>query len=577
MVLRALCVVLAFVPVLVLGAEPAPPKIPVGLDAYRQWSSWPLQRIGVRAYMRSTYDRLGHNHHADASHFLYQESDHYNVTLDVANGGILYFARYNHWHGSPWHLSAPKDKSLDLANVRLRITWDGRETPSVDAPLPLFFGTGTFYNRAEQEYLVKSFPMTVRFDAARIHLACYFPMPYFKSAKVELVNGGDVAIPDVAFAVRTEIPHYRPNQLGYFHATYKDHSPTPERGKDLVLLDTRNIEGAEHWSGSFVGTTYTFTKTANLTTLEGDPRFFFDDSNTPQAQGTGSEEWGGGGDYWGGRTMTLPFAGHPVGAVKASEAKNEIDKLHSAYRFLLADLMPFGRNARIQLEHGETNESKEHYETVTYWYGIPAASLVLTDELKIADAGSEKAHDYVSPAAGEPVELTSRYELGVDTLGGVEIYPPHTDRGRTMTGTSEFTMKVDPANWGVMLRRKLDYSFPNQRAEVFVADAGDADAEFKPAGIWYTAGSNTCVFSRPPKELDKTQHVVRRSNRRFRDDEFLLPLELTKGRSAIRIRVKFTPVNRPLFSGHPVPPLAWSEIKYTAHSYVIPAFDVERR
>ncbi len=29
------------------------------------------------------------------------------------------------------------------------------------------------------------------------------------------------------------------------------------------------------------------------------------------------EEWGGGGDYWGGRNMTLPFAGHPVGAPSA--------------------------------------------------------------------------------------------------------------------------------------------------------------------------------------------------------------------------------------------------------------------
>ena len=37
------------------------------------------------------------------SHFLYQTADDFNVTLDVAGPGILYFARYNHWHGSPWH------------------------------------------------------------------------------------------------------------------------------------------------------------------------------------------------------------------------------------------------------------------------------------------------------------------------------------------------------------------------------------------------------------------------------------------------------------------------------------------
>ena len=80
-----------------------PPVIPVGLDAYRLWERWPYQRIGARTYMRSTYDRRGGNEGADASHFLYQLADDRNVTLDVQGPGVLYFARYNHWHGSPWH------------------------------------------------------------------------------------------------------------------------------------------------------------------------------------------------------------------------------------------------------------------------------------------------------------------------------------------------------------------------------------------------------------------------------------------------------------------------------------------
>ncbi len=79
------------------------PEIPVGFDAYRQWDKWPYQRLGARAYMRSTYDRRGNNESADASHFLYQLRDDFNVTLDIEGPGILYFARYNHWHGSPWH------------------------------------------------------------------------------------------------------------------------------------------------------------------------------------------------------------------------------------------------------------------------------------------------------------------------------------------------------------------------------------------------------------------------------------------------------------------------------------------
>lgn len=711
-----------------------PPVIPVGLDAYRQWERWPCQRIGVRAYMRSTYDRAGGNEGADASHFLYQEADDFNVSLDVEGAGVLYFARYNHWHGSPWHyevdgtdhivqetstanpvanhgspksvflpeapfpsplawtwavtkgadlswvpiafersfrmayarthygtgyyiyhqfvpganlsqslhawdgktppdadvlklismsgsdiapnpatpegkaagaceesgkialpakstvtlvrltkapamlraleLDVPKASALAFSQARLRITWDDRAQPSIDAPVALFYGTGTLYNRNEREYLVKGFPIVVRDDGKRVHLACYFPMPFFVSARIELVGVETEALSEILWSVRY-LPYKDPaNHVAYFHATYADH-PAPELGKDLVLLDTRKVEDSEEWSGHLAGTSFIFSHQGNLNTLEGDPRFFFDDSLTPQAQGTGTEEWGGGGDYWGGQTMTLPFAGHPAGAKDAKSAKCEEDKIESAYRFLLADIMPFGKNARICMEHGGTDESTEHYETVTYWYGAPSPALRMTDTLQIGDAASEKAHHYLSPNASAPYDITSRYEWGVDHVrGGKEIFPAQLDRGRSTTNTSEFTLQLDAKNLGVMLRRKLDYAFPNQRAEIFIADASHAQdgqvPDWKPAGIWYLAGANKCVYSNPGDELGATQHKVETSNRRFRDDEFLVPLALTAERSAIRVRVHFTPVKKPLFPGEPLAELAWSEIRYNAYCFVMP-------
>jgi hypothetical protein len=883
------------------GVEP--PPIPVGLDAYRQWEKWSQQRVGMRGYMRSTYDRRGNNEGADASHFLYQLADDFNVALDVEGAGLLCFVRTNHWHGSPWHYEVdrkdfivqetstadptkpvpnsvflpeapfpnpltwtwsitkgadlmwvpigfeksfrlgysrtrygtgyyiyqqfvpgiplsqpirtwkaeppprdvlelinrsgtdllpgveteqgksmhlqqrsgsldltiwkgseflrlegkgvvralefrvPKNRAIDFGRARLRVTWDDRDAPSIDAPLALFFGAGTLYNRDGREYLVKAFPVFIRYDSEEVHLACFFPMPYFRSARFEL-GGSSADIEGVRWSVRHAPFEGKPEHFGYLHATYRDH-PSPVLGQDLVLLDTRGLEGSEAWSGSFIGTSFIFSHRAFLGTLEGDPRFFFDDSESPQAYGTGTEEWGGGGDYWGGLNMTLPFAGHPVGARKLEEAINNEDRIESAYRFLLSDIFPFGKNARIQLEHGGINESTEHYQTVTYWYGSPKATLVKTDELEIGDVASEKSHDYHSPAASEPYDITSRYELGPDqvpapqepaesspladpktyvefefeaepgtyaiwirgrtlenlsttdaswlqfdgdigtnragpyshpkafgnwldrfpvrtwawssalpqepprtitfeTTGrhrlrvqprhtphlistiwlsasrkelpppdhkpqpgpreiliqprnailaygsaksvvvgstneravefGVsipskprELNPPHTDHGRKTLGTSEFTLKLDPNNIGVMLRRKLDYQFLNQRAEVFVAEASSSQpTNWQPAGIWYLAGSNTCVYSNPKDELGATEHNVQTSNRRFRQDEFLIPRALTEGRSAIRMRVKFTPVDTPLFPGHPLPELAWSAIRYDAYCFIAP-------
>jgi hypothetical protein len=709
-----------------LAAKSAePPVVPVGVDAFRQWDRWPYQRIGVRTYMRSTYDRRGGNEGADASHFLYQLAEDNYISLDVEGSGILYFVRYNHWHGSPWryvvdgkehiiqetstadpnypvensvflpnkafpyplamtwsatkgadlswvpipfersfrmgysrthygtgyyiyqqftrgaklsrtirawNLDAPesdvielidrsgtdiaptnktsestgsieklaanatetfliltnapaairklsfsvtREQAIEFGRTRMRITWDGRAEPSVDAPMALFFGAGTLYNRDGREYLVKAFPSYIRYGGERVELSCFFPMPFFETARVELIGAPKDSVSNISWSVRTQAITEPPSQVGYFHATYRDHRQ-PERGQDLVLLDTRNTEGGGDWSGSFVGTSFIFSDRAVLTTLEGDPRFFFDDSQTPQAYGTGTEEWGGGGDYWGGLNMTLPFAGHPVGARKVAEAKNDEDKIESAYRFLLSDLMPFGKNAVIRLEHGGQNESVEHYQTVTYWYGAPAAALVKTDELKVGDAASEQKHRYNSPQASEPYEISSRYEWGVDSIstptGPAVVYPVHADRGRKTTGSSQFQLKLDPRNLGVLLRRKLDYAFPNQRAEVFVADGGKepGKADWKSAGIWYLAGGNTCVYSNPKEELGGTQHIVQTSNRRFRDDEFLLPRDLTAGRSAIWVRVNFTPVKTPLFPGQPLDELAWSEIRYDTYCYVMP-------
>jgi hypothetical protein len=94
--------------------------------------------------------------------------------------------------------------------------------------------------------------------------------------------------------------------------------------------------------------------------------------------------------------------------------------------------------------------------------------------------------------------------------------------------------------------------------------------EFRPAGVWYLAGSNTCIFSRPKGELDPTEHKVQTSNRRFRDDEFLIGRDLTAGRSAIRVRIQFTPVKIPLLPNRPVGNLAWSEMRYSAYCFTMP-------
>lgn len=712
-----------------------PPVIPIGYDAFRHWDEWPNLRIGVRAYMRSTFDRTGGNHFADAAHYIRQTDDRHSVALDEEGPGILWFVRHNHWHGSPWSYTVdghetiitesstsdpthpvensvfepqaafpkgltytwsvtkgadlswvpipfqkelqlaygrtrygtgyfilwklmpglanisqplkswsvddqppadvldllarsgsdiappvpttsenkgeidldafasqtllrldnqsstirrlafrvPEDSADHFSQARLRIWWDDRNEPSVDAPLGLFFGTASLMRDPGQEFIVKSLPMTVRFADGNFEFATYFPMPFLKSCRMEISDATGHDLHGIQWSVRTQ-PFAAPaNSVGLFHATYRDF-PSPERGRDLVLLDTTQTEGGGEWCGHLVGTTYQFTTTGNLGTLEGDPRFYFDDSLSPQCQGTGSEEWGGGGDYWGGRTMTLPFAGHPVGRPPKHQ-KTALDRIHSAYRFLLSDLMPFGRNARITLEHGGENLSLEHYQTVTYWYGIHSSGLILTDEFDVGDESDEERHEYRSPDASPPETLASRFEWGVDHVelpnkkATTELFPETVDVGRRTKTWSEFTLNIATNNLGVLLRRRLDLKYPDQRARVLVSDA-DGPPTWKEAGIWYTAGGNPAVFGDPlglPKdqiqgnpELAPPAHIVWPSDRRWREVEFMLPRRLTQGRDRIRVRVEFEPVSLPLFPGHPIADEAWTEFRYRAYSFVMP-------
>lgn len=178
------------------------------------------------------------------------------------------------------------------------------------------------------------------------------------------------------------------------------------------------------------------------------------------------------------------------------------------------------------------------------------------------------------PAGAWGLDLPKRIP-GYKELIGKEIYPAHEEDGRHTSGISEFTVSMSPDNLGALLRRTLDYRYPNQTAEVYIAGNLSGrkikEKDWKKAGIWYLAGSSTCMFSRPAGELAKRVYQIETSNRRFRDDEFLIPAKLTRGLSKLRVRIKFIPTIQQLYPGKDFPEQSvWSELRYQVYSYVLP-------
>ena len=100
------------------------------------------------------------------------------------------------------------------------------------------------------------------------------------------------------------------------------------------------------------------------------------------------------------------------------------------------------------------------------------------------------------------------------------------------TGHSSFKVNIIPENRGVRLRRLSDQQQPRQCARVWV--------DGQEAGVWYLADSNP--------------------HKRWIEDEFEIPAELTRGKSVLSIRI----VPEAREEGSPV---SWNEAAYDVFCY----------
>lgn len=387
-----------------------------------------------------------------------------------------------------------------LNNTWLRIYWDGESTPDVDAPLGMFFAIGRFGVGIRPQAL----PIGLADDDT---LYCYFPMPFDSHATVELYNGGGTALSSVSYEIQHAAFTGDIGDVGYFKTQYNVEEPSTS-GDDLVLLD---VEGAGH----MVGVVQCVSGPGDRTYLEGDERIYVDGRHTPSIHGTGTEDFYNGGWYFNGGLVTWPAWGY------TQHVSGTPDK-SSMYRFFLQDAIPFNSEILAGIEHGGANEKEVDAWMLAYYYHQPARML-LTDTLDVGGSASETAHSYSVTGTTTLVSLTDTFEGDADDVSV-------TEDGRTVDGTSSFTLAIDSGNEGVVLRRMFDQDVFNQEAELYV------DSQY--VGPMYTAGGNTV--------------------HRWKEADFMIPTSFTAGKSSIAIDVVFVSAMDP---GD-----VWNEYRYAAFS-----------
>ncbi len=276
--------------------------------------------------------------------------------------------------------------------VRLTLAFDGQET--VDLPVADFFAVGRASSTPTRSLLVG----VTNEDL----LYCYFPMPFFRLARVWLsAPSGGTAV-EVAWELRRA---GRPPAAdsGYFAAS----RTVVERsvpGADTVVLDRK---GQGKWVGLFAEAGSVDGGSRQY--LEGDERVYLDGSRHPGLYGTGVEDFFGGGFYFRVTDFNpVPFrlALHGM----TYDLTVGTDTAVGMYRLLLTDAPTSTKRLRVGFENGPLGDLSMRWRAVAYSYFRPRPALASTDVLDIGSAESRAEHAYEPAGPYQLADLEAAFE-----------------------------------------------------------------------------------------------------------------------------------------------------------------------
>jgi len=294
-------------------------------------------------------------------------------------------------------LKNPGDPADPLPAIRLRIRFDGEDIPSVDLPADAFF--------------MNRFDLKDHWPAGRLEnmfvsagpdgYSCSFPMPFAKSAEIELCNPGDKKRVEVE--VRAEEKDALPDNAMRFKAEYREKDYDTEMSEDAVITfdtpvdpDTNYLALERDGRGHYLGCALFVESVGAMWWGEGDEMTYIDGAGEPQIRGTGTEDefnWS-----WGFKPHMSPVSGtlpvvppcdEPLAAQLIPSLRNPecayITGHNVSYRLRPSDYVPFDQSIKVSYEilgssqiapnsfiTGNLSQLRgDDYSSVTYWYEMP--------------------------------------------------------------------------------------------------------------------------------------------------------------------------------------------------------------
>ncbi len=243
-------------------------------------------------------------------------------------------------------------------DIVINMYWDGDSRPAVSCPVGDFFGY-SFGDPAVKSLFLGT--------AGGVNYV-YFPMPFERSARIELVSE---RASGPAVDVSAEVTHADTGKAadeGRFYAFWNRENPC-RKGVPFTYLKT---EGRGHVVGVILqAQAY---ETGQTSFFEGDDRAYIDGELA--VPGTGSEDSFNGGWYdvparWEERA-SFPFGG-------CLDYKKPLGRT-GGFRWFIADAYPYAKSIDFNIEHGpEGNQAETDYAGLTFFYSLerPTADLAL--------------------------------------------------------------------------------------------------------------------------------------------------------------------------------------------------------
>ena len=348
----------------------------------------------------------------------------------------------------------------ELNALSIRIYWDGRQEPGVEAPLGDFFAVGQ-----GKPSVVESVPVQVSPTGA---LTCFWRMPFARSARIVIRNDN----PDRGTGLYWQVDWVQvdrlPKDVGYFHAKYRQEYPA-KSGQDYLFADLAG-------RGQYVGTVMSVTNAQPGWFGEGDDFFYIDGEEVPSLQGTGSEDYFN--DAWGFRPRSSHWFGSPRYQGEGSGDSGVF------YRWHVLDPVGFNKSLRVAIEHKGNDEvdteafyleRPDFISSVAFWYQIgepkPFGHLPPWPERRVPWEHHHLVREYLN------AKTTGSAKVEVQTQGFFGARPllawPNTKIGARLT--LPFTLAED-GNFAARLSglRSPDLG----RYAVFIDDKQVAEVDF---------------------------------------------------------------------------------------------------